>query len=120
MSNPPGRLFDSLAARVARKGIVARRIARLDQKSLELFSKHAAVRRYVAIQHLRAAYGKNVNDLKSSIESLACRIAAQGHPAPVQTSPPSVYGVPVEQTEGQEEDSSVKEENLKRALECIP
>ena len=58
---------------VKQKKRLSLRVSRLDEKSLELFSKHSAVKRYVAINHLRSHYLNEIRDTERSIESMVCR-----------------------------------------------
>lgn len=72
-----------LLRQVNQKKKLISRIFRLDEKALELFSKNTAVKRYVAIEHLREDYLNQVRDTEKSIESMACRLAeieiSKGH-----------------------------------------
>ena len=60
-----------LKSQVAKKIALLRRVERLDSKETELFIKHEAVRRFVAIQHLRESYKHQLQDLTYSLEAVA-------------------------------------------------
>ena len=80
------KLWVELFRRVNQKKGLVSRIARLDEKALELFSKCDVVKRYVAIGHLRTHYMYQVKDIERSIESIACRFAEEKRDVLVQSS----------------------------------
>jgi Leu/Phe-tRNA-protein transferase len=67
-----------LKAQVAKKAALLKRVERLDEKEIELYSKHAAVKRYCAVQHLRDQYKKELRELTYSLEALAEGIVKDG------------------------------------------
>lgn len=66
-----------LKKRVEQKSKLIKRMARLQQKTTELFLNNDAVKRYVAISHLRDSYVRQLRDLERSIENVACRLVQQ-------------------------------------------
>lgn len=62
-----------LRNQIKEKRSLERRLARLDQKKVELYTKNSVVKRYVAMLHLHNSYMLKLRDVERSIENIACR-----------------------------------------------
>lgn len=76
------------------------------------------------MQHLRSTYKTNINDLRSSVESIACRIVTNHKIDAVQTSLQAEYDDSV-RSENEEKfveksDERDEEKLLQKELEDIP
>jgi hypothetical protein len=67
-----------LKDQVKKRFSLLKRIERLNEKEIELYKKRSAVKRYVAIQHLRESYIKKLKDIAYSIEAVAVALAEEG------------------------------------------
>ena len=66
----PKRKLKFLLEQAKRRAHLHRRIERLTEKELELYTNNRAIKRYVSIQHLRDHYRNQLRDIGHSIDAI--------------------------------------------------